>query len=85
MSTSPYPGPAAAVPTSAPVKAVKAQRQSHAQYIYQSHCAIDAPMKAAIERMARRLRITESSVHRMALVYYLVGNDPVFAREGHNG
>jgi hypothetical protein len=41
-------------------------------------------MKAAIERMARRLRITESSVHRMALVYYLVGNDPIFAREGHN-
>jgi len=42
-------------------------------------------MKTAIERMARRLRITEASIHRMALVYYLHANDPVFARESSNG
>jgi hypothetical protein len=42
-------------------------------------------MKTAIERMARRLRITEASIHRMALVYYLHANDPQFARESNNG
>ena len=85
MNASPYPAAPGAVPTPAPARPKSPSRQSHAQYIYQSHCAIDAPMKTAIERMARRLRITEASIHRMALVYYLHANDPVFARESSNG
>ena len=84
MNANAYPTAPGAVPTPAPVRAVKVQRQSNAQFIYQSHCAIDHAMKEAIERMARRLRITEASIHRMALVYYLAANDPQFAREGHN-
>src|SRR5262249_61061354 len=84
VSTTGYPVTPATVPNTAPVRAVKAKRQSNAQFIYQSHCPIDGPMKPAIYRMAKRLRITESSIHRMALVYYLATNDTVFAREGQN-